>query len=99
MLSSTFGPQTLQLADPLRLGGGPEVVQGGDLQLVEEPPRRLRPKPWHPRDGDQSRRELLLQLHGGGDLAGVEQGDDLLLQGLADPRQLGGAASARQLLN
>ena len=73
-----------------------ELVQVGDPELVEHPPRRLRADPGDPRHLDQRRRELLLQLRRRRDLALLEQGDDLRLQGVADPGQVGCLALARR---
>ena len=66
-------PRPLTLADLLRLGRGLEVLQRGDAELVEEQPRGFRAEARHPGHLDQRRRELRLQLHRGGDLAGLEQ--------------------------
>ena len=89
--------EALELADPLRLGGRLEVLERGDPELVEEPPRGFRAEPGHPRHLDQGRRELRLQLRRRGDLAGRQQGVDLFRQRLADPGDLGRPARRRQL--
>ena len=89
--------EALHLADPFALCGGPEVIQGRDAELVEEPSRRLCPHPRHPRHFDQGGRELRLQLHRRGDLAGLEQGVDLFRQRLADAGDLGRPPRRRQV--
>ena len=91
--------QPLDRAHALLLGGRPQVVEAGDPELVVEPARGLRADTRQPRDLHERRRELRLQLGRGGDLAGVEQGDDLSLERGADPRQLGHPAGAGQLLD
>ena len=87
--SSDLRAEALQLADALRLRRRLQVLQRGDAELVEEAPRGLRPHPRHPRHLDQGRRELRLQLHRGGDLAGLQQRVDLFRQRLADAGDLG----------
>ena len=74
------------------LGGLAQVVEIADPELVVQATNRLRADARDPGQLDQGRRELLLQLRRRRDLAGLDEGDDLLLQGLPDPRQLGGAA-------
>ncbi len=63
-----------------------ETLEVGDPELVVEAARGLRPEPGDPRDLDQGRRELLLQLLGLRQRALVEQGQDLRLDRRADPR-------------
>ena len=92
-------PEALELADPLLLGGGAQLLEARDAQLVVEAARRLRAHSGDHGHLDQGGRELPLQLRRGWDLAGVEQRHDLLLQRLADPGQLGRPAGAGQLLD
>ena len=82
-------PEAAEVAQLARLGGRPQLRGRGDAGLVVDPPHGLRADPRDPRQVDERRRELLLQLDRGGDLALLEEGDDLLLDRVADPLQLG----------
>ena len=66
-------------------------------ELVVEPPRALRPEARQVHDREQPARELVAQLLGGRDVAGLVEREDLLLEDLADPVELGDAAVARHL--
>jgi hypothetical protein len=80
------------------LGGGlAQIVEARDAELVVESARGLCPQAGEPRDFDQRGREPGLQLRGGGDLAGVDQVDDLPLQRRSDPGELGGLAREREI--
>ncbi len=77
--------------------GERRLAQGRDgvnPELVVEQPRALGPEPGQPRELHQSGRKLRPQALGGGDRARFGEVDDLLLQRLADPLQLGGAPLA-----
>ena len=91
--------ESLDHPDPFLLGGGPQVVEVGDAELVEQPSGRLRADPGDPGHIDERRRELCLQLRRRRDLAGLDQGDDLLLKRLADSWQFGGPALGGELGN
>ena len=92
-------PEALELADPLLLGGGAQLLEARDAELVVEAARRLRAHPGDHGHLDQRGRELSLQLRRGGDLAAVEQRQDLLLQRLADAGQLGRPAGTGEVLD
>ncbi len=89
--------EAAQLADLLLLGGRAQGIQGVDPELVVEPPRALRPEARQVHDREQPARELVAQLLGRRDVAGLVEREDLLLEDLADPVELGDAAVARQL--
>ena len=91
-----LGPEAPQVPHPLRLDGRPQRVQRVDAQLVVEHARPLGPQAGQAGDRHQPGRELGPQLLRRRDLAGVDERLDLLLQGGADPGQLGGPARARQ---
>src|SRR5581483_3925727 len=90
-------PHPPQLADPPGGRRLAQVLEARDPELVVEAARRPGAEAGDPRHLDQRRRELPLQLLGGGDRARLQQGQDLLLERLADPGQLRHPALARQL--
>ena len=92
------GTEAPELADLALLGSRPETLEVLDPELVVEATRGLRPEPRDPGHLNQRGGELLLQLLGRGDAAGLDQGDDLLRQGLADTRELGEPALLGELL-
>ena len=92
-------PESLEAANLLALRGLAQVVEAGDAELVVELAHGLRAEAGDPGHLDQRGRELRLQLRRGGDLAGLGEGDDLLLERRPDARQLGRAPGERQLLD
>ena len=90
-------PQALQSAELSRLGGRLQLLERCDPGLVVDTTDRLRADPGNPRQVDEGGGELLLQLPGGRDLALVEQGDDLLLDRVADALHRGRLALLGQL--
>jgi hypothetical protein len=80
-----------------RLGGLPELLERADPELLVQPARPLRPEAGDARDLDQAGRELGLQLLGGGDAPGLQQGGDLLRERAADAGQLLGPPRPREL--
>jgi hypothetical protein len=76
-----------------------QLVEAGDVELVVELAHGLCPEPRDSGDLDQRGGELRLQLRGGGDLAGLDERDDLLLERVADPGQARGLAGDREIAN
>ena len=64
-----------------------------------QPPDRLRTEALDPVDLDQAGRDPVLQLGSGRNLPVLDQGDDLLLERLADPVELGHPTLPGQLLD
>ena len=95
--SSTFGPRPFSSRIWCASAAFFRSSTVATSELVVEPPGGFRPQPRHPRHLDQRRRELRLQLHRGGDLAGLQQGVDLFRQRLADAGNLGRPALGGQL--
>ena len=89
--SSNFGPKPRTSRSRWSSAAVASASQRVDAQLVEQPPRALGPEPRQPRHVDEPRRELRAQLLDRRDRAGLEQREDLLLERLADARQLGDA--------
>ena len=85
-------PEALDVAQRVALGGRAQRRQRVDPELGEELARALGPEARQARHLEQAGRVLRAQLLGGGDRPGVEQGDELLLERLADPRQRGHAS-------
>ena len=85
--SSNFGAEALHVAQLLGLGGGAQRVERVDPEVVVELARALGPEARQARHLDQPRRELRAQRAATG-FARVEQRDELVLQRLADARQL-----------
>ena len=80
-----------------RLGGRRAAPSSESMPSSSNSRRaRLGPRPGQPRHVDQAGRELAAQLLERRDRPGVEQRLELLLERLADARQLGDAALARQ---
>ena len=82
-------PEPFQVADPLGLGRLLQLVEGRDPELVEQAARGFGAETRDPRDLDQRRRELRLQLLRSRDLTGLDQGVDFPRQGVADAGDLG----------
>jgi hypothetical protein len=80
--------EAFDVADLFFLTGCFQVLHRGDFELLEEAPGRFRADAGDAGDLDQGRRELRLQLHGGGDLTGLDQRVDLFRQRLADAGDL-----------
>ncbi len=91
-----LGSEPLEGADPLPFRRLAQRVDGVDLELVEQPSGALGTEAGETHHLDQAGGELGSQLGRGGDFAVIGQGDDLVLDGPADPRQLGGASLAGQ---
>ena len=81
--------EPLYRAQPLCPGGLLERLGRVDPELGVEQPGALGSEARQTGHRDQPGGELRAQLHGSRDLARVDQRLDLLLQRLADPRQLG----------
>ena len=81
-----LGPEALDAAQPLPLGGRAQRVERVDPQLVVQPARALGPEAGQARQVDQPGRELRAQLLGRRDRPGLEQRVELLLERLADAR-------------
>jgi hypothetical protein len=94
-----LGSESLDPADTLLLRRGTQIVEARDGELVVEAPGRLRSDAGDPGHLDQRGREPALQLCRGGNLARIEQREDLLLERPADPWELRDAAGARELLD
>src|SRR5919109_1619117 len=92
-----LGPEPAHPSDRLRGGRLAQSLDRVDVQFVVEDARALGAEARHrPRHLDQPDRELGAQLLGRGRVAGLEQGDDLVLQRLADAWQQRGLAGERQ---
>ena len=91
-LSSNFGPSPRTVRSAAR--APPRAAPASESMPSSECSSRARlgPRPGRRVIVDQARRELRAQLLGGGDRAGLDERHDLLLQRLADARQLGRAA-------
>ena len=94
--SSNLRPEAAHVAQPLGLGRVAQRLERVDAQLVVQRRARLGPSPGRRVMSIRPGRELRAQLLDRRDRAGVQQRLDLLLERLADPRQLGHAALARQ---
>jgi hypothetical protein len=90
-------PEAADLAQPLRRTRAAQLVDRADPELVEQPPRALRPDPRQARDRHEAGRVLRAQLLGGRDRPRLEHRGDLLGDRLADPSQLLGAPLAREV--
>ena len=97
--SSTFGPRPLSSRIRSCSAAARSSLEARDAELVVEAARGLRAHPGDHGHLDQRGRELSLQLCGGGDLAVIDQREDLLLERLAHAGQLGGPAGAGKLLD
>ena len=87
-------PRPLTSRSSPLLGRLAQLLERGDPELVVEPPRGLRAEAGDPRHLDRVAGNFSFSFTAGRDLALVEQRDDLLLERLADPRQLGRPALA-----
>ena len=74
-----------------------DVVDRGDAQLPPERRRPLGPDAVEARDLGQADRDAVAQLGQRGDVAGLDELDDLRLEGRADVGQVDGAAAHRHL--
>ena len=83
--SSNFAPSPFRPRSSPGLGGRLELVEGRDPGVVVDAADGLGADAGDPGQVDQRGGELLLQLPRGRDLALVEEGDDLLLDRVADP--------------
>ncbi len=90
-----LGAEAAQPADLARLRRRAQRVERVDAELVVEPPRPLGPEAGQVHHRDQPRRELGAELLGGGDVAGLVERAELLLERLADARDVGHAPLAR----
>ena len=93
--SSTFGPSPFSSRI---LSPSAAAFRSSSVATPSSSKRRravFAPRPGDPGHLDQGRRELRLQLHRGGDLAGLQQGVDLFRQRLADAGDLGRPPRAR----
>ena len=97
MFSSAFGPRPLTSRILSPSAASFRSSSEADLELVEEAARGFRAEAGDPGHLDQGRRELRLQLHRGGDLAGLQQRVDLFRQRLADAGDLGRPPCGGQL--
>jgi hypothetical protein len=80
--------EAADVAQPLLLGGLLQRLERVDPQLVEELAGALGPEARQPGHVDEPGRELRAQLLERGDRPRVEQGHELLLERLADPRSV-----------
>ena len=83
----------------LALGRAAQRLERVDAQLVVEAPRALRPEAGQVHHRDHAARELRAQLRRLLGIARVDERLELVLERLADPRQLGHAAVAHELLD
>ena len=81
----------------LLFGGVPQLLERGYAQLGVDPAGGLGAQAREAREPHQLAGKLRAQLHGRGDVTGLEQGADLLLESLPDVAQLGCAALAGKL--
>ena len=81
--------KALELLDLVRLAGRAKFVERGDLQLVVELGRPLRPQARHAEDGQHAFGNLGQQLVEHRQRAGLDQRGDLLGQILADALDVG----------
>ena len=84
--SSTFAPNPRSSRIFCCLGGRAQRIERVDPELVVEPARALGPEARQVHDRDQPARELVAQLLGGRDVAGLVEREELLLERLADAR-------------
>ena len=97
IFSSDFAPEPGQPAELLRLGGGPQVGDGRDPELLPDPPGGLRAEPGQVHERRHLRGHDRLPLRERVHLAVVDDLDDLLLDRPADPLQLLRAPLEREL--
>ena len=88
--------EAAQLAQAPVLDRSPQRVERVDADLVVEPARPLGPEARQVHDRDEADRDLGPQLDRGRDVAGLVERQQLLLERLADVRQLGDLAVARE---
>ena len=97
MFCSAFGPSPETDRRRSCSAACAQLLERGDAELGVDPAGGLGAQAREAREPHQLAGELRAQLHGRGDVAGLEQGQDLLLERLPDVAQLGRAALAGEL--
>ena len=90
------GTEARQCADPTLFRGYTQIIQRLDVELLPEASCRLRPDPRYAHHIGKRHRNPVSQLRQSGDVARVDELDDLGLDRLADSVELRRVAFARQ---